>query len=166
MALRPHHVAHPFSEFSCRRPEDLLHSEVPVRANHDPQILSTPDRVSNPGQPVRKARALPIEPPRGSFIMDEATRTRVTELLGDWCKGKAMGTAKLMAPSTDAGLAQPLIDVRYLNLAIMLSGCVGREQGCDNPMHMGDTGGEQPSFFVSGLDSLHGGRSKRYYSRS
>ena len=71
------------------------------------------------------------------YIMDEATRTRVTELLGDWCKGKAMGTAKLMAPSADAGLAQPLIDVRYLNLAIMLRGCVGREQGCDNPMHMG-----------------------------
>ena len=64
------------------------------------------------------------------YIMDEVTRAQVMGLLEEWCKGKAMGTEKLMAPSADAGLAQPLIDMRYLNIAIMLRGVEGVERGC------------------------------------
>ncbi len=71
------------------------------------------------------------------YIMDAHTMKQVKDLLGKWCVGKSMQFEKLMAPSTDGGLSQPLKDVRYVNLAIMLRGCTGREEGYGHNMHMG-----------------------------
>ena len=61
------------------------------------------------------------------YIMDAGTMKDVNKLLGEWCVGKSMGFAKLRAPTSDAGLAQPLKDVRYVNIAIMLRGVEGEE---------------------------------------
>ena len=71
------------------------------------------------------------------YIMDDETLKQVRELLEEWCVDKSMSFEKLMAPPADAGLAQPLKDVRYVNLAIMLRGCTGREDSYGHPMHMG-----------------------------
>ena len=71
------------------------------------------------------------------YIMDDHTMKQVRQLLEAWCIDKEMQFEKLMAPPTDAGLTQPLKDVRYVNLAIMLRGCTGREESCGHTMHMG-----------------------------
>jgi ribonuclease HI len=61
----------------------------------------------------------------------------VNKMLGEWCLGKSMGHAKLRAPTSDAGLAQPLKDVRYVNIAIMLRGVDGEEPCGGLATHMG-----------------------------
>ena len=71
------------------------------------------------------------------YIMDADTMHNVNEMLGEWCIGKSMGYAKLRAPTSDAGLAQPLKDVRYVNIAIMLRGLEREEPSGGLTMHMG-----------------------------
>ena len=69
--------------------------------------------------------------------MDAVTMHNVNEMLGEWCIGKSMGYAKLRAPTSDAGLAQPLKDVRCVNIAIMLRGLEREEPSGGLTMHMG-----------------------------
>ena len=86
------------------------------------------------------------------YIMDTATRERVTDLLAAWCKAgsRKFALGKLAAPSADAGLAQPLKDLRYVNLAIILRGSEegGWAEG-GHPMHMGRHRREAAQLFTS-----------------
>ena len=67
------------------------------------------------------------------YIMDDGTREAAEKLLQSWCIGRQTNMKRLAAPTHDAGLAHPLKDLRYINVAIMLRG--GNTEGLRQAGH-------------------------------
>ena len=63
------------------------------------------------------------------YLMDETSLEEATKLLEEWCIRKPTTLFRLVAPTADAGLDQPLKDLRFLNVAIMLRGTTSHFPG-------------------------------------